>query len=106
MRSELQASHTNARDLKPSDWEILNQLPVPPAFDYFKSSFPLHDARPLLPNLPGGKNWSPLALFALFFGDSILDSIVTNTNRYAEVKRFPSIKAVKAFPSQKAEGLG
>jgi len=31
---------------------------------------------------------------------------VTNTNRYAELKRFPSMEAVKAFPSQEAEGLG
>ena len=52
--------------LKPSEKELVEQLPIPPEFDYFKSPFAAHAARPLLPSIPAGQNRSPLDLFCLF----------------------------------------
>jgi len=84
VKSKPQVSRTKV--LKPSDKELAEKLPIPPQFDYFQSPFPVHNARPLL---PAKQLHSPLDLFGLFFGNSILESIVTNTNRYAELKRLP-----------------
>jgi len=72
--------------LKPSEKELVEQLPIPPEFDYLKSPFAAHAAHPLLPCIPAGQNCSPLDSFYLFFEDPIHDLIITNTNRYAELK--------------------
>jgi len=84
VKSKPQVSRTKV--LKPSDKELAEKLPIPPQFDYFQSPFPVHNARPFL---PAKQLHSPLDLFGLFFGNSILESIVTNTNRYAKLKRLP-----------------
>ena len=78
---------SQAKVLRATDQEIREQLPPPPEFDYLKSPFPPHDARPRIPGMPKEQDHSPLGLFSLFFTDSILESIVANTNRYAELKR-------------------
>ena len=92
--------------LKPSEKELLEKLPIPPEFNYFQSPFPPHYSPPLL--LEVKQNCSPIDLFCLFFSNTILDLIVTNTNRYAELKwlLFCVGDGAPAQGSDKETGLG
>ena len=65
----------------------MEDLPAPPEFDFLKSPFPPHDACTQLLRPESEQDHSPLGLFSLFFTDAILECIVINTNRYAELKR-------------------
>ncbi|KAF9292951.1 hypothetical protein BGZ74_000107, partial [Mortierella antarctica] len=60
-------------------------LPAPPEFEPLIR--PMHHARHLLPSIFDNRNIpAPITLFRLFFTDDILNTIVTNTNEYADTK--------------------
>jgi hypothetical protein len=67
---------------------ILLQIPNPKDVDY--EPLKMSDPAPPKISLPEGIDYkSPLALFSLFFPDSLLWQIVNNTNMYAQMSRPP-----------------
>ncbi|PUU83369.1 hypothetical protein B9Z19DRAFT_136033 [Tuber borchii] len=72
---------------KASEKKKLENLPLPPVFEYLESPFPVHEAEVRLPNtIPDSIPWTPGKIFRAFFDDGCLDIIAENTNAYAESK--------------------
>src|SRR6266542_2617949 len=67
------------------------QLPQPPNFEYFIHSKLLHQAFINLPPNYDANFLKPINIFLLFFTNSILDTIVINTNLYALTKNAGTI---------------
>ncbi|CAG8715408.1 18549_t:CDS:1, partial [Racocetra fulgida] len=66
--------------------KISAQLPVPPVFSYLEHNVPFHQGFiRLLPAFPDN-NIILYGLIRLFFSQTILTTILTNTNEYAELK--------------------
>ena len=67
------------------------QLPQPPNFEHFIHSKLLHQAFINLPPNYDANFSKPINIFLLFFTNSILDTIVINTNLYALTKNAGTI---------------
>src|SRR6266542_2517816 len=68
--------------------EIGTELPLPPQFERFYHSNPLHKASINLPQTMylSDESCTPYLIFSLFFTTDILNIIVNNTNEYATFK--------------------
>lgn len=70
---------------KNSQHRKVESLLPPPEFDYLKSPFPEHQGFPTLPShFPTLRTLGQI--FRLFFDSQVLNTIVNNTNAYAEGK--------------------
>lgn len=66
--------------------ESETQLPLPPSFNLFHHSRPLHEFTLNLPNEYSTFSLSPYLIFCLFFSFEQINTIVQNTNKYAYFK--------------------
>jgi hypothetical protein len=68
--------------------EMGTELPLPPQFEKFYHSNPLHKASINLPQTMylSDESCTPYLIFSLFFSSDIFDIIVNNTNEYAASK--------------------
>ncbi|CAG8626254.1 1940_t:CDS:2 [Acaulospora morrowiae] len=71
--------------------EISAQLPVPPDFVPLEHNLPYHRSYVKLPLAFPDRNITPYGLIRLFFSQTILNTIVTNTNKYAQLKNAGTI---------------
>ena len=86
MKGVRERPEAKAKKISVENAKFLESLPEPPEFEAYESPFIAHRASPILPS-EFSSNPEPLALFNLFFGNDILAQIITNTNRYAEIKQ-------------------
>ncbi|CAG8764067.1 21545_t:CDS:2, partial [Racocetra persica] len=77
-------------------------LPVPPDFSYLKHNIPFHQGFIRLPPAFPDNNISLYGLIRLFFSQTILNTILTNTNEYAQSKYADGTLAHRQFRLQLA----